>query len=164
MKIFALLWLAAQFAGAAAAKKPCVFCEIAAERSPGSFVYRDAKLMAFMTIAPGNPGHTLIVPVKHSENLFDLPSDTATEMMALAQRISAAIRKTDIKCDAIQLRMNNGEMVQSVMHAHLHVIPRYKDDPGIRPDAELPRPPRAELDSIAGKIRRALETTPGLTK
>jgi histidine triad (HIT) family protein len=145
------------FTANAVEPKSCVFCEIAAERSPASLIYRDANLLAFMTIRPGNPGHTLIVPVKHAENLFDLPTETAKDMMALGQRIAAAIRKTDLKCDAIQLRMNNGQMVQSVMHAHLHVIPRYVGDPGVRADADLPRPPRAELDEIAAKIRKALE-------
>jgi uncharacterized protein (DUF885 family) len=138
-------------------RPPCVFCEIAAGELEGSFVFRDKKLMAFMTIAPQNPGHLHVVPVEHFENLADLPAETAKEMMALAQKIGGAIQRTDLKADALQLKMNSGRPVQGIMHAHLHVVPRFEGDAGERRSFELPNPPRAELDAVAKKIKRSFD-------
>lgn len=140
-----------------AQERPCVFCEIAKGESPASVVYKDERLIAFMDHAPINPGHVLIVPVKHAENLLDMPEETAREMMVLAQKIGRALQKTDLNTKAIQLRMNNGRPIQGLLHAHLHVYPRFSGDGGEKLDMERPRATRAELDQTARKIKKALE-------
>jgi len=156
-RFIALMFVCLATFASAQEKRPCIFCEIVKGQSPASQVYRDARVMAFMDIAPKNPGHVLVVPVEHSENLLDLPNETAKEMMGVAQRIVLAIKKTDIKADAFQLRVNSGSLVQGIKHAHLHVVPRFHGDGGDRAEESTPKAPREELDALAKKIRAALE-------
>jgi len=137
--------------------KPCVFCGIAEGKRDASFVYRDDTAVAFLDIDPVNPGHTLVVPVKHAGGVLDLPPDTAKAMIALAQRVARAIQASEFKADGIQLLMNTGAAAnQTVFHAHLHVVPRHANDgqKGIHPGRA--KPPRAELDTVAAKLREAL--------
>ena len=158
MRSWILLWLVSCVT-AFGQERPCVFCEIAKGESAASVVYQDKKLIAFMDHAPINPGHVLIVPMKHAESLLDMPEETAREMMVLAQKIGRALQKTDLNAKAIQLRMNNGRPIQGLLHAHLHVYPRFSGDGGEKLDIERPKATRAELDAAAKKIKEALEKT-----
>ena len=111
--------------------KPCVFCEIVAGRAEAAIVYRDERVVAFMDIAPHNPGHVLVIPVQHDVDILTVPAATAQEMMVVAQKIARAIRKAGLKADGFNFRMNAGAAAgQTVFHAHLHVIPRYAGDAG----------------------------------
>ena len=140
---------------------PCVFCEIVRGEREVSTVYRDSKVMVFMDHAPVNPGHALIIPIAHGENLLELPDDTAREMMSAAQKVGAAYQRTDLKSEAFQLHMNNGRFVQNVRHAHLHVWPRFRGDfPGdapVRLASQRARVERPELEAVAAKLRKAIE-------
>lgn len=126
-----LLFLALLGVVVAEAPKPCVFCEIiAGTRQQESIVYRDDKVVAFLGIGPRNPGHMLIVPVAHAENFLGVPADTMHAITDTARRIAEAIRRTDLEMDSFVLQMNTGKAAgQSVFHAHLHLIPRYEDEP-----------------------------------
>ena len=142
---------------AAGPKADCVFCGIAAGTREASFVYRDDTVMAILTIGPVNPGHTLVIPVRHADGVLDLPPDTAKAMTALAQRVARAIQSSEFKADGIQLLMNTGAASgQTVFHAHLHVIPKFPKDTHDGPHPDRPKPPRAELDAVAAKLREAL--------
>jgi histidine triad (HIT) family protein len=137
--------------------KPCVFCEIVAGRTEAAVVYRDERVVAFMDIAPHNPGHVLVVPVQHADDILTVPTDTAEEMMVVAQRSARAIRKAGLKADGFNFRMNAGAAAgQTVFHAHLHVVPRFVGDEGgdRHPQGKLPL---SELEPIAAKIRAQLE-------
>ena len=141
---------------AAADPKPCVFCEIVAgTRQQEAVVYRDDTVVAFLSIGPRNPGHTLIVPVAHAENFLDLPAETMHHMTDVAKRIAGAIKHTDIRMDGFRLEMANGKAAgQSVMHAHLHLIPRYEGEPEEKHPHDRVGP--EVLAPIAAKIRAAL--------
>jgi len=153
MKIHIIVLLTLIGVGASAAeKKPCVFCEIIAGRIPASVVYRDDTVIAFMDHAPENPGHVLIVPIPHADDLLAIPVATAENMMRVAQLVAFGIRKTDIKAEGFRLTLNSGRAAgQDVPHAHLHVVPHFRDD-----DARAILP-RSELDRVAAKIRDGLK-------
>jgi len=138
--------------------KPCVFCEIVAgTRQAESVVYRDDKVVAFLSIGPRNPGHTLVVPVAHAENLMDLPAETMHHMTDVAKLIAEAIKRTDIRMDGFRLEMANGKAAgQSVFHAHLHLIPRYEGEPAEKSPHD--RVGMEVLAPVATKIRAALAT------
>ena len=142
---------------AADTPKPCVFCEIVAGRREAAVVLRDERVIAFMDIAPHNPGHVLVIPVQHAEDILGVTASTAEEMMVAAQRIARAIRKAGIRAEGFTFRMNAGAAAgQTVFHAHLHVVPRFAGDGGgDKHSAE--RPAAAELEAIAAKIRAQLE-------
>jgi diadenosine tetraphosphate (Ap4A) HIT family hydrolase len=142
---------------AAQPAQPCVFCEIiAGSRQQEGIVYRDDQVVAFLSIAPRNPGHVLVVPVAHAENFLEVPADTMHAMTDTAKRIAEAIKRTDLKMDGFVLQMNTGKAAsQSVFHAHLHVIPRYEGEPPAKTPEE--RVGMDVLAPVAAKIRAAME-------
>jgi diadenosine tetraphosphate (Ap4A) HIT family hydrolase len=131
----------------------CLFCRIARREEEGSIVYEDEFVVAFLDILPINPGHTLIVPRRHATYLADLDADDGARLFLTGQRIAAAVRASALRCDGVNLLLNDGaEAGQRVFHAHLHVIPRIVGD-SLRRNLDGPIPLREELDEVAAKIR-----------
>ncbi|MEQ8663916.1 MAG: HIT family protein, partial [Gammaproteobacteria bacterium] len=114
---------------------------------------------AFMDIQPITPGHTLVVPLVKAATLAELPPATGARMFTVAQRIGAAIRRTELACEGVNLFLADGAAAgQTVFHLHLHVFPRHADD-GFRwklPDSYYTPPPRAEIERAGAAIRAAL--------
>jgi histidine triad (HIT) family protein len=140
----------------------CVFCEIAAGREPASVVARDRSLLAFMSNAPVNPGHILVIPGVHAASLADLEPDVGAELFRTAQHLGAALRSSTLRCDAVNLFLADGEAAsQLVPHVHLHVISRFAGDSfKLNPRGGVTTwehmPPREELDATARAVRAAL--------
>jgi histidine triad (HIT) family protein len=139
----------------------CVFCRILAGELPASFVHRDERCAAFMDIQPVNAGHVLVVPTEHAVHLADLDPESAAHVMRVGQRVTAALRASGLRCEGVNLFLADGEAAgQEVFHVHLHVLPRWRgDDFGLRfaPEYYTRKPPRAELDEVAERIRGALD-------
>lgn len=137
----------------------CVFCRILAGEAEASFVHRDERVAAFMTLGAVNPGHTLVVPVRHTTYLGDLDPDLGADMFRLAMKIAAAIRASGLRCEGINLFVADGRSAfQSVLHTHLHVFPRYRADGFglVMPPGFSHARPRPELNAAAAAIRAAL--------
>ena len=138
-----------------AAAKPCVFCEIAAGRTPAHLVYEDDRWVAFLDARPLFPGHALVVPREHHEAIWDLPADLAEQLTPRVQRVSVAVRDA-MSADGIFNAANN-VVSQSVPHLHVHVVPRVRKD-GLR-GFFWPRTKYAsdaEAEDVAARIRSAL--------
>lgn len=139
----------------------CIFCKILAGESEVSLVYRDDTCAAFMDIQPINPGHLLVVPVRHAADLAQLKEEEGAHIFRVAQRLAAALRKSGVKCEGVNLFLADGEAaMQEVFHAHLHVIPRFDGDGfEFKFSAKyFQKPERHELNKIAEKIGRRLRT------
>ena len=97
---------------------PSVFTRIIEGELPGRFIYRDDRCVAFLTIEPLSPGHTLVVPVEEVDHWIDLDPDLATHLFRVAQRVGRAI-------DAVYAPNRVGLMIvgDEVPHVHLHVTP-----------------------------------------
>jgi histidine triad (HIT) family protein len=127
----------------------CIFCKLVAGELPAQKVYEDERTVAFMDINPGTRGHTLVIPRQHHRNLLEIdPEDlTATVLTAqtMAQRISDRLG-----ADGVNLINSCGAAAwQTVFHFHIHVIPRYSDDP-----LKLPwKPAPGDMDEIAATAR-----------
>ena len=137
----------------------CVFCRLLAGELPATFLFRDEQCAAFMDIQPVNPGHVLVIPVRHAPYLADLDAPTAGRMMQEAQRVAAAIRSSGVRCEGINLFLADGEAaMQEVFHVHLHVFPRYAGDGfGLKFGPQYKQlPSRSMLENIASPIRLAL--------
>jgi len=137
----------------------CVFCDILAGKRPSSVVFRDDLCWAFMDIQPVNPGHVLIIPTYHAPSLAELDEELGVCMFRIAQRMAGALRHSGLTCEGVNFFLADGAVAgQEVFHVHLHVFPRYAGDGfGLRFGPQYGhRPTRAELDAIAGRIRRAL--------
>lgn len=120
-------------------------------------VHEDDHLIAFLDINPINDGHVLIAPKSHAPELADLSPQTLSAMAILARRIVQALRASELRCDGANLMYADGEAAgQEVMHAHLHVVPRYAGD-SLRISADWGTPSRATLDSQAERLRDLLQ-------
>jgi len=108
--------------------KDCIFCKIVKGEIPCSKIYENDKVLAFLDIAPITKGHTLVIPKEHHKNLLELPNELLREVISAAKRVALAVRKA-MKADGFNLNQSNFPAAgQVVMHAHFHIIPRYKDD------------------------------------
>jgi histidine triad (HIT) family protein len=138
----------------------CIFCQILKGKAPGSFVYDDALVAAFMDIQPVNLGHLLVVPKRHVAFMAEATAEEAAAMMQVAQRATVALRASTLKCEGVNYFLADGEAaMQEVFHAHLHVFPRFiGDNFGLRfaPEYYTRRPPRPELDQQAAELRSLL--------
>jgi len=93
-------------------------------------VYRDDIVMAFISskFVGNNPGHVLVVPIKHYENLYDLPEEEVNRIMKIAKKMAFAVKKVR-NCDGVMVMQNNEPASdQHAFHYHLHVFPRFNDD------------------------------------
>lgn len=135
----------------------CVFCLIERGDAPASVVYEDELVLAFLDLQPINEGHTLVIPRHHAVGLADLEDDTGARMFGVARRIAAALRRSPLRCEGVNLFLADGEAaLQEVLHAHLHVVPRWSGD-GLTIDAgPVPDVTREQLDDHAEAIRSAL--------
>jgi histidine triad (HIT) family protein len=134
----------------------CIFCDIVAGRQPASVVHSDESVIALLDIRPLNTGHLLVIPRAHAAYLADLDPALGGHMFAVAQRMAAALRRSGLPCEGVNLFLADGEAAfQEVFHVHLHVIPRTAGD-GFRIKAKWRRPSRAELESVAGRVRDGL--------
>lgn len=106
----------------------CIFCKIANGEIPSKTLYEDEDFRVILDLGPATKGHALILPKRHSANLYELPDETAAKVMVLAKKM--AVKMTErLQCDGFNVIQNNGETAgQTVMHYHLHLIPRYQDD------------------------------------
>jgi histidine triad (HIT) family protein len=133
----------------------CPFCDLVAGRTPASVLFADQIALAVMDISPLNPGHVLVIPKHHAPQLSDLDEPTAARLFAIALRAQSALRRSGLRCDAVNLFLADGEAAgQEVPHVHMHVVPRYEGD-GFRVVFERSAQPlRADLEADAERIRR----------
>jgi histidine triad (HIT) family protein len=133
----------------------CIFCAIVARTAESSIYYEDDFALGFLDINPINDGHALIIPKQHVVLLADLEENLGKHLFTLAQRTAAALRKTNIRCEGVNLFLADGEAAfQEVFHLHLHVFPRFKGDSfTIQANWDY-RPAREHLAHIAHDLRQ----------
>jgi histidine triad (HIT) family protein len=130
----------------------CIFCAIAAGDRPAEIVQEDEHTVAFMDISPWTRGHALVIPRRHARNLYDIGDEDLGHVTVAAKRLAGRMRDA-LHCDGINL-LNSTEAAawQTVFHFHVHVIPRYEDDP-----LRLPGKPQDvgedELRAVAEELR-----------
>jgi histidine triad (HIT) family protein len=131
---------------------PCIFCGIVAGEVPGQIVDSDENTLAFMDINPATRGHALVVPRTHSADLFEISDEDLSHTMLAARRLAKRIREV-LEPDGFNILNSCGSAAwQTVFHFHIHVIPRYEDDPLKLPWVPGPGDPD-EIASVAGQLR-----------
>lgn len=139
----------------------CIFCKIINGDIPSTKVYEDDTVLAFLDISQATPGHTLLVPKKHVENIYDYDQQLAMDVLTKIPMIARAIEKSNPKIKGLNIINNNGEVAyQSVFHSHIHFIPRFtrdEDDFGMRFKDNSNAYTSEKLEKIASSIRKNLE-------
>jgi histidine triad (HIT) family protein len=130
----------------------CIFCKIAAGELPAEVVQEDEHTLAFMDINPWTRGHALVIPRNHSKDLLEISDEELALTSSAAKRLAERMKER-LGADGVNLLNACGSAAwQTVFHFHIHVIPRYENDP-----LQLPtRPTQAdeqELAAVAGKLR-----------
>ena len=127
----------------------CLFCRIVAGEIPARQVYADDHAIAFLDNNPWHPGHTLVIPRRHTEDL--LSDAAALAEIAPAVSRTAALLTERLGADGLNLLSNAGAVAgQEVFHLHLHLVPRYAERPGLR---ELTvRQPGIDLDEVYRRL------------
>ena len=106
----------------------CIFCKIANGNIPSKTLYEDERFRVILDLGPATKGHALILPKEHYANLYELPEDTAGEVMKLAKKMMTRMTER-LGCEGFNLVQNNGDLAgQTVFHFHMHLIPRYQAD------------------------------------
>jgi histidine triad (HIT) family protein len=107
----------------------CIFCKILAGELPGTIVAEDERTVAFMDISPATRGHVLVVPRRHVPDLGAIDDEDLAACAAAARRVGLRAKEA-LGADGVNLLNSWGsDAWQTVFHFHLHVIPRYADDP-----------------------------------
>ena len=106
----------------------CVFCAVVAGEAPAIRIYEDDDYLAMLDIRPFTRGHTLVLPKRHTADLTDTPPQTLADMVTIGQLIARAARATEL-ADATNIAINDGRAAfQTMLHIHLHVLPRRNGD------------------------------------
>jgi histidine triad (HIT) family protein len=118
-----------------------------------SIVYEDERAMAFLSNRPVNVGHTLVIPKKHYENIFEIPEDEIAHLFKIVKQVAHAVKRAE-NTESIRIVQNNGEAAgQVIFHLHAHIIPMYKTIPPLH-HREIRE--ASALESDAERIRRFL--------
>jgi histidine triad (HIT) family protein len=106
----------------------CIFCQIIRKKAPASIAYEDEQVVAFLSKHPVNEGHTLVVPKKHCENIYEISEEDAAYLFRIVKRVALAVRDST-GAEGIRIVQNNGEAAgQVIFHLHMHVIPMAPND------------------------------------
>ena len=106
----------------------CVFCKIVNGEIPSYKIYETDNVMAFLDISQNTKGHTLVIPKKHIESIFDLDEQTGRDLFEAVIK-TTNILKNKLGFKNVNLLNNNGSLAgQVVNHYHIHIIPRYGND------------------------------------
>ncbi len=130
----------------------CLFCKIANKEISASIIYEDDNSVAILDVHPKAPGHTMVLPKVHAENILDLPDDKIEGIFKAVKNVTALLKKTLLP-DGFTIGINHGKVSgQTIDHLHIHIIPRWLGDSGGSIHSVVDNPPAESLDIIKEKI------------
>ena len=130
----------------------CLFCAIVVGSVPALQVYADEHAVAFLDIEPWHRGHTLVVPRRHVADVVT----GAPALAEIAPAVDAVARMLvhRLAADGVNLLSSAGPIAgQTVRHLHVHVVPRYADEPGLQRLVNPGSAPEGELESVFRQIQ-----------
>ena len=129
----------------------CIFCKIANKEIPGKIVYEDDLCLAFLDLSQTTNGHTLVVPKTHYQNILDVDKEVLSHLIKVTKKLTNQII-TNLDAKGANVLTNANEVAgQTVMHFHIHIIPRYNETDQIKIDI-TDRSQEVDLDNIFNKI------------
>lgn len=103
----------------------CIFCKIAKKEIPGKIIYEDEICLAFLDLSQTTNGHTLVIPKTHYKNILEVEDEILAHMIKVTKKLAKKI-VTNLNAKGVNILTNANEVAgQTVMHFHIHIIPRY---------------------------------------
>jgi len=106
----------------------CIFCKIVSGEAPSIKVFEDENILAFVPIEKVSHGHTLVIPKKHSENIFDIDENILKKLIGVVKDLSKKVVRENNASGVNLLNASGKDAQQSIFHFHFHIVPRYRDD------------------------------------
>ena len=129
----------------------CIFCKIANKEIPGKIVYEDDLCLAFLDLSQTTNGHTLVVPKTHYQNILDVDKEVLSHLIKVTKKLTNQII-TNLDAKGANVLTNAIYVAgKTVMHFHIHIIPRYNETDQIKIDF-TDRSQEVDLDNIFNKI------------
>jgi ATP adenylyltransferase len=157
------LWTPWRYAYVTAGSKTteCIFCDLprAGDDAKARIVHRGRHCYIVLNTFPYTPGHVMVVPFAHLDELHKLPVEASHEMMALSQKMEQVLRQLYAP-DGVNLGMNIGKAAGAGVagHIHMHVLPRWVADANFVSVIGETRILPESLDITYARIREALES------
>lgn len=134
----------------------CIFCKIVKGEIPCYKVYEDADVLAFLDISQTTKGHTLVIPKEHFDNILYCPKDILSKVIDVVQKIAQA-SITTLGAKGVNIINNTNAIAgQTVMHFHVHVIPRYSEDDSLKIEFNSNKLDKLNLPAIAENLSKKL--------
>lgn len=110
----------------------CIFCKIINKDIPSNIVYEDDEVIAILDLSQTTKGHTLVMPKKHYDDITSISDEELAHLMSVVKKL--AIKIVDkLKANGFNILINTKEAAgQSVMHLHVHIIPRFDESDTIK--------------------------------
>lgn len=106
----------------------CIFCKIINKEIPGSVIYEDDDVIAFLDLTQITIGHTLVLPKKHYDNILTIDDEDYIKLMLVVKKLSILIKKV-FNVTGVNVLTNCGEIAgQTINHLHFHIVPRYSEN------------------------------------
>lgn len=130
----------------------CIFCKIVSGELPSRRIYADDRAVAFLDIGAWHRGHALVVPKRHVADMLAGPG-TLLEIAPAVEAVAQLLMQR-LAADGINVLSSSGQAAgQEVFHLHVHVVPRYADEPGLGVLVNSGVVPDGELDSVYRQIQ-----------
>jgi|WetSurMetagenome_2_1015567.scaffolds.fasta_scaffold466113_2 histidine triad (HIT) family protein len=138
-------------------KDDCIFCRIADHKIPSIIIAENSQAIAIMDINPATPGHILVLPRSHIEDIYSMPSEIGSSIIEMAVMVARAIKKQMNPAGLNVIQSNGAAAGQVIFHFHMHLVPRYeKDAVRLGFGHKGPSTLSAELENIAAQIRKGM--------
>ncbi len=138
-------------------KDDCLFCKIAQGKIPSVKIYEDEDILAFLDISPASKGHALVITKEHFDNYLMVPKDLLAKAAAVAQEIGQA-QISQLGAKGVNIISNINPIAgQSVLHFHIHVIPRYDPNDGLKLNFTPAMIEKFNLPILAESIKKGIK-------
>ena len=136
----------------------CLFCRIAIKEVGSEIIYEDSNTLGFLDINPISPGHSVVIPKSHAQNIIQLDDSRVPALFLAVKKVTSILNK-NLKPSGFTIGINHGEVSgQTIDHIHIHVIPRFAGDGGKSIHSVVTNPPKESIREQADKIRNHHES------
>lgn len=110
----------------------CIFCNIVEGSIPSSKVYEDDDVLAILDLSQTTLGHTIVMPKKHYDNFLEMPQNEYANLMAKVQEVAKLVT-SKLNANGCNILINTNAVAgQTIMHTHVHIIPRYNENDTVK--------------------------------